>query len=132
MVAEARRLSPDIPFHAGNMLSLNVPDSAWGGIAAFYSIIHIPRLQLPEVLHEFFRVLRPGGMLLLAFHVGDETIHLDEWWEKPVSLDFNFLQPADVRQHMETAGFCIEDVIVRAPYPPEHQSQRAYLFGRKP
>jgi hypothetical protein len=24
------------------------------------------------------RVLRPGGSLLLAFHVGDQTVHLDE------------------------------------------------------
>lgn len=132
MVAAARRLNPDIAFQPGNMLSLNVPDSSWGGIAAFYSIIHVPRPQLPEVMREFFRVLRPAGMLLVAFHVGDETIHLDNWWEKPVSLDFNFLQPADIRQQMEQAGFRIEDVIVRAPYAPEHPSQRAYLIGRKP
>lgn len=131
MLAEARRLNPDIPFQPGNMLSLDVPDSAWGGIAAFYSIIHIPRRQLPQVMGEFFRVLRPGGMLVLAFHVGEETIHLDEWWEKPVFLDFNFLQPAEIRQQMESAGFTIEDAIVRAPYTPEHPSQRAYLIGRK-
>jgi ubiquinone/menaquinone biosynthesis C-methylase UbiE len=132
MVAQAQKLNPGIPFQVGNMLMLNVPDTSWGGIAAFYSIIHIPRLQLPDVLREFFRVLLPGGKLLVAFHVGAETNHLDVWWDKPVSLDFNFLQPGDIRQYMENAGFIIEDVIIRAPYAEEHQSQRAYLFGRKP
>jgi ubiquinone/menaquinone biosynthesis C-methylase UbiE len=132
MLVEARRLNPDIPFLAGNMLSLSVPDSSWVGIAAFYSIIHIPRPQLPDAIQEFFRVLRPGGMLMLAFHAGDETLHLDSWWEKPVSLDFNFLLPAEIRRQVEQAGFNIEDVIIRAPYSSEHLSQRAYIIARKP
>lgn len=132
MLVEARRLNPDIPFLAGNMLSLSVPDSSWVGIAAFYSIIHIPRPQLPDVIQEFFRVLRPGGMLMLAFHAGDETLHLDSWWEKPVSLDFNFLLPAEIRRQVEQSGFNIEDVIIRAPYSSEHLSQRAYIIARKP
>lgn len=132
MLVEARRLNPDISFLAGNMLSLSVPDSSWVGIAAFYSIIHIPRPQLPDVIQEFFRVLRPGGMLMLAFHAGDETLHLDSWWEKPVSLDFNFLLPAEIRRQVEQSGFNIEDVIIRAPYSSEHLSQRAYIIARKP
>ena len=132
MLVEARRLNPDISFLAGNMLSLSVPDSGWVGIAAFYSIIHIPRPQLPDAIQEFFRVLRPGGMLMLAFHAGDETIHLDSWWEKPVSLDFNFLLPAEIRRQVEQSGFNIEDVIIRAPYSSEHLSQRAYIIARKP
>jgi ubiquinone/menaquinone biosynthesis C-methylase UbiE len=132
MLVEARRLNPDIPFLAGNMLSLSVPDSSWVGIAAFYSIIHIPRPQLPDAIQEFFRVLRPGGMLMLAFHAGDETLHLDSWWEKPVSLDFNFLLPAEIRRQVEQSGFNIEDVIIRAPYSSEHLSQRAYIIARKP
>jgi hypothetical protein len=39
------------------------------------------------------RVLRPVGLLLLAFHVGDETLHLDEWWGQPVSVNFFFFRP---------------------------------------
>src|SRR5919109_5051008 len=78
MVAEAQRLNPEIHFHQGNMLSLPDSDNSWGGIAAFYCIIHIPREQIVEVLREMKRVLKPGGVLLLTFHVGDEIKHLDE------------------------------------------------------
>lgn len=60
------------------------------------------------------------------------VIHMDEWWNLPVSIDFFFFQAADVTQVLERAGFKIEDVIERDPYPEvEHQSKRAYIFCTK-
>jgi len=132
MVAQAQRLNPGIAFQTGNMLALDVPDAAWAGIAAFYSIIHIPHGDLPHALRELHRVLRAGGVLLLAFHIGQEAMHLDEWWGEPVSLDFFFLQPEEIAGHLRAAGFAVEELIERAPYPDvEHQSRRAYIFARK-
>ena len=43
MVKLAQRLNPGINFQQGNMLSLDIGDEEWGGVAAFYSIIHVPR-----------------------------------------------------------------------------------------
>lgn len=133
MVALARRLNPGITFQQGNILDLDCPDAVWGGITAFYSIIHIPREDVVRALQEFRRVLRPGGLLLLAFHVGQDILHVDEWWGEPVSLDFIFFQPEEMTGYLHAAGFEIDEVIERPPYPEvEHQSQRAYIFARKP
>jgi SAM-dependent methyltransferase len=65
MVEEAGRLNPEIHFHQGNMLALPDAENSWGGIAAFYSIIHIPHEQIVDALLELKRVLRPGGVLLV-------------------------------------------------------------------
>jgi SAM-dependent methyltransferase len=134
MVEQARKLNPDIPFYVGNMAALDFPEGAWAGIAAFYSIIHIPRPDVTAALVELKRVLQPGGLLLVTFHIGDEVVHIDEWWEKPVSLDFVFFQPDEMKGYLESAGFEHIEVIERDPYAPdvEHQSRRAYLFARKP
>jgi hypothetical protein len=79
------------------------------------------------------RVLRPGGLLLLAFHVGDETVHLDEWWGQRVSVNFLFFRPEEMADSLRAAGFEIEDIVEREPYPDvEHQSRRAYIFAKKP
>ena len=80
------------------------------------------------------RVLRPGGMLLLAFHTGDEILHEDELWGRPISMDFFLFPPPAIRHHLEAAGLVIEEIIEREPYPPEveYQSRRAYIFARKP
>ena len=133
MIAQARQLNPDIDFKQGNMLALDVEDEAWAGIAAFYSIIHIPLEKVVTALHELKRVLRPGGWLLLAFHLGSEVRHLDEWWEQRVSADFVFFQSSEMQTYLQAAGFAVEEIIERQPYPDvEHQSQRAYIFARKP
>lgn len=95
MVEQARRLNPGIELLQGDMASLDVDDGMWGGIVAFYSIIHIPRTDVISVLQEFRRVLRPNGLLLLSFHQGQEIIHMDEWWEKKyrsISFSFNVLR----------------------------------------
>lgn len=132
MVAVARRLSPEISFRQGSMLALEVEDASWAGIVAFYSIIHILPEELPRAIAEFFRVLRPGGYALLAFHVGRERVHRDEWWGHEVSIDFQFYEPDDLAALLTTAGFTIEARLVRRPYEPiEHPSQRGYLLARK-
>jgi SAM-dependent methyltransferase len=133
MVAEAQRLNPEIHFHQGDMLSLPDPEDSWGGIAAFYCIIHIPREQVVEALREMKRVLKPCGLLLVTFHIGTEIKHLDEWWEKPVNLDFAFYLPGEMEGWLREAGFELVETLIREPNPEvEVATQRAYVFARKP
>lgn len=134
MVERAQTLNPDIPFDQGDMLALTrVADNSYGGVAAFYSIIHVPRQALNQALAELKRVLCPGGVLLLTFHVGQETIHRDEWWGKEVSLDFIFLETEEVKGRLKAVGFELQEVVERDPYPEvEYPSRRAYIFARKP
>ncbi len=132
MIAQASRLNPEIPFHQGNMLSLPAPDNSWGGIAAFYCIIHIPRQKVVAALSELKRVLKPEGVLLITFHIGNQTEHLDELWGKKVNVDFNYYQPEEMEAWLQQAGFDLEETLVRDPNPAvEVTTQRAYLYARK-
>jgi len=132
MLDQARKLNPDIPFREGNMLALNIPEGTLAGVAAFYAIVNIPRQSLPAVFREIRRVLQPGGLLLLAFHTGDEVLHEDELWGQKISMDFLLLLPAEIKLDLEAAGFAIQEVIEREPYPDvEYPSRRAYIFARK-
>ena len=132
MIECARRLHPGIDFQQADMEALPVPDEAWAGIAAFYSLIHVPRERIVAALRELRRVLQPRGLLLLAFHVGTEVVHLDEWWGHRVSVDFVFFESDEVERYLAAAGFEIERSAEREPYPPEveHQSRRGYVLAR--
>jgi len=132
MVERARDLTPGIEFRQGDMAALDAPDEAWAGITAFYSIIHISRDDLAKVFGELRRVLRPGGMLLVAFHIGEDSIRLKEWWGHEVCVDFFFFRPDEMAGFLRGAGFEIDEIIERDPYPDvEHQSRRAYIFARR-
>jgi ubiquinone/menaquinone biosynthesis C-methylase UbiE len=133
MVEQARRLNSGISFREGNMLALDLPDASLAGIAAFYSIVNIPEASHPLVFREMARTLQPGGLLLLAFHIGDEVLHPEELWGRPISMNFFFFRPLSIRNQLEAAGLQIEEAVEREPYAPEveHQSRRAYIFARK-
>ena len=132
MIENARKLNPDLTFRVGNIMDLDLEDATLAGIAAFYSIVNIPKESLPLAFREMARVLQPDGQLFLAFHMGDGVTGENELWGHPISMEFFFFRPAEVQRDLELAGFAIEDIIERKPYPDvEYQSRRAYIFARK-
>ena len=131
MIERARQLVPGVPFAVGDMRALDAADGAWQAIVAMYSIVHLPAPTLPEVFREWRRVLAPGGVALIAFHIGTEPVHRDEWWGHAVSIDFLFFETADVTSALEAAGFVVESALERDPYPDvEYPSRRAYIVAR--
>jgi ubiquinone/menaquinone biosynthesis C-methylase UbiE len=132
MVSLAAEAHPGIGFHVGDMRALRVPDQAWGGIVALYSIIHVPPSQLRQAFVEFFRVLHPGGSVLLSFHLGDEVRHFDELWGHEVSLDFQFYPRETVESALEQVGFTVDAYVERKPYETEVATTRAYVLARRP
>jgi SAM-dependent methyltransferase len=130
MIAVGRRAYPGVDFRQGDFLRLPAADREFGAVVALYSIIHLPPDELPIAFEEMRRVLTPGGLLLIAFHVGNEVRHSDEWWGHEVDLDFRFLDPDAVITSMEGSGFVVEARIERINYPDEVATRRAYLLAR--
>jgi ubiquinone/menaquinone biosynthesis C-methylase UbiE len=115
------------------MLSLPLADSSLAGVIAFYSIVHFSHVELRLAFDEMHRVLQPGGWVLLAFHIGEGSVHVDEFLGHAVSLDFVFFDTQNIGEELIEVGFAVDDVIAREPYPDvEYPSRRAYLFARKP
>lgn len=132
MLEQARALNPGMRFVEGDMLALPLESDLLAGIAAFYAIVNLPEPVLPQAFAEMRRVMQAKGVLLLAFHMGDETRHVTEMWGHATNLDFFFFQPTAVRRLMEAAGLQVEEIVERDPYPDvEHPSRRAYVWARK-
>lgn len=133
MVATAQHDHPDVDFHVGDMRVLAFDNQTVAGTTAFYSIVHIPPEEIPAVLAEQRRLLRPGGLLLLAFHVGDRVEHVEEFLGEAVSLDFHFFTRAAMEKQLGAAGFELVWSRQRRPYPDvEAQTERAYVLSRRP
>lgn len=135
MLKEAQRLNPDVTFLQADMRQLPVEDEVWGGIVAFYSLIHLTRKEVPTVLKELLRVLRPGGQLLVSFHLGNTTTRSKDWWGIPALLDYTSFTSEEMQDYLRGAGFSVEGWFNRAPYSNptywESPSYRGYVFGQK-
>jgi len=134
MIEQARRLFPELSFQVGDMLDLAFDDDAIAGIVSFYSIVHFDEGQTQIAFNQIARVLRPGGHVALAFHIGTDVIHRDEWFGEPVNVDFSFHDPDVVERQLQGAGLAIESQQERDPYPPpvEFQTRRCYIVAGKP
>ncbi len=131
MITCARRLNPGLPFLIGDMLQLPLPSASLIGVVAFYSIVHFAPADLERPIAEFRRVLEPGGLALIAFHVGDQRVHVDDLFGVRVDLDFQFHVPADVAEVLRANRFSVVEHAEREPYEgSEYPSRRAYLIAR--
>jgi SAM-dependent methyltransferase len=109
MIAFACRTHADVPFAVGSMTDLPLPTDSLGGILAFWSLIHLPDAALPTVLAHFHRTLRPGGVVLVGFHVGDTTTcKTSGYGGHPMHVHIHRRRPAAMSAFLRAAGFTIE------------------------
>lgn len=133
MVAVARHRHPDLLFDEGSMAALSLTDGVVGGIVAWYSIIHTPPEMLPVVFAEFYRVLCPGGHLLLAFQVGDdERVHRELAYGHAVSLDSYRLSPDRVAELLNETGLVVHTRALREPAGEFEKTPQAYFLAHRP
>jgi SAM-dependent methyltransferase len=132
MINEAQRLNPDLSFQVGTMTALDFNDGQLDGICAWYSVIHIPDAQLPQVFSEFHRVLRDGGWALVAFQVGEHPRTFKEMFGEQVALTFHRRQPDEVAQLLDESGLKPYAGLVREPNDDGFETTpHTYLIARR-
>ncbi|MFI1235197.1 class I SAM-dependent DNA methyltransferase [Nocardia salmonicida] len=110
MIEVARRDHPALRFDLGCMTNLTLADASMAGLLAWYSLIHIPDNEIHSVFTHFQRVLRPGGPLLLGFHIGDESQLLTQGYGgRPMNLSVHRRQHGQMHAWLEGAGFVIDE-----------------------
>ena len=133
LLEQSKIIHPDIHFQKGNILELEFENNSISGIVSFYSIVHFTEKQVNTAFSEIFRVLKPGGIFLFTYHIGDRTIHINKFLEKNVDIDFMFFTNDFIFNCLASNGFEKIELIERDPYiNVEYESRRAYVFAEKP
>lgn len=109
MIEVARHDHPGLRFEVGSMTTLPLADDSIAGLVAWYSLIHIPDDELPHVFAHFHRALRPGGPLLLTFHIGEDSqLKTQGYGGHPLRLHVHRRQHSQMRNCLDDAGFMVE------------------------
>jgi hypothetical protein len=101
-------------------------------VLAWYSTIHLPDPALSVAAAEFSRVLRPGGWVLLGFHVGDEHLLRQDAYGHGLQLDIFLRTPETMAVLLEGAGLTTRARTVREPQKPEICPQATLLASKPP
>lgn len=133
MVDVARRTHPHLRFEVGAMEELDLEDGTLGGVLAWYSLIHTAPGNLPAVVGELARVLRPGGWLLTAFQAGDgERVQRSTAYGRSATMTNYRHDPEHVITVLEGGGFDLHARLLRSPEGAEKTPQAILLARRRP
>lgn len=132
MLRQARGRLPSLPLVQADMRQLPFRGEAFDGAVAYYCIQHVARSELPGVLEEVRRVLDSGGSVLVATHLGQGEVVVEDFLGHRVEPFGGTLFGRDeLAALLEAAGFYIEVEERRGPLAHEADTERIYLLARR-
>jgi SAM-dependent methyltransferase len=99
----ARQAVPGATFIQSDMTALDFPPQSFDGVAAFFSLIHVPREEQPPLLARIALWLRPGGLFVATMGVNDTVGDVEEDW-LGAPMYFSHYDTATNRRLVEEAG----------------------------
>ena len=127
----ARAAVPDARFIHADMTALGLPRASLDAVTAFYSLTHVPREDLPDLLAAILHWLRPGGVLVATMGAQDSPDDVeDDWLGAPMFLSHYGAKKN--RALVRRAGFEIETAVVDEEPEDRHAALFLWVIARKP
>ncbi len=104
----ARQNVPTAKFICADMCQLNFPSASFDAVAAFYSIVHVPREEHAALFQKIATWLRPRGLLVATMGVGsNEGDMVDDWQGFGVPMYWSSFDSGTNCSLIESAGLRI-------------------------
>lgn len=121
LVALARTNHPSVVFHHSTLEDFAPSTGRWGGILAWYSLIHMGPDELPGALATLRTLLHDGGSLLMSFFSGSRA----EAFAHPIATAYRWPMPV-MAGALSRAGF---EVIAQYANPTTPHAYISALAG---
>ena len=126
----ARLAVPEATFAQADMTRLALPPASVDAVTAFYSLTHIPRDEMPDLLASIQRWLRPGGLLLASMGAYDSPDSVDpDWLGAPMFFSHHGVKRS--RAIVREAGFELEEAVVEQEPEDRHDATFLWVVARK-
>jgi SAM-dependent methyltransferase len=99
----ARRNVPNARFIHGDIVDADFPPDSFDAVVGSYSFIHIPRAEHQDLFRKIASWLRPGGLLLANFGIGNIEVDYEENW-LGVPMFWSSFDSESERSAMAAAG----------------------------
>jgi len=116
-IENAKSIEPGINYHCKDMTDSGLPNECYSGIVCFYTLFHIPIQYQHEVINEFYRLLKPNGILLIVNHYGLFRKTITEIWNhKDMKLYANFSRKMQLKRILIKGKYKIEKLLLEETY----------------
>lgn len=112
MLRLARRNAPRAALLRADIASVAFRPHSFDGVAAFYSLIHVPRVHHATVLARVHHWLRPGGVLVASLGCHDLPSHRDPDWLGGGPMYWSFFDAETNLGLLRQAGLVVEEAKV--------------------
>lgn len=127
----AKEYNPEMKFECTDFLDWQQEEDSLDAIISFYSVIYTPKKEINEVLDVFYRVIKPGGKLLIVVKKGD----FEGFQESLLGIDVHPYFVEYTEEELESAlkisSFNILELFTRRPYENEINNERIYCTAGK-
>jgi SAM-dependent methyltransferase len=123
--------APEATFVQGSMVDISFEPGSFDGVAAFYSVTHVPRQLHADLLVRISLWLRSGGVLLLSMGADDDPGTVEEDW-LGVPMHFSHFDAATNQALVQRAGFeLVEAEVVEELGPDGAQERFLWIVARR-
>lgn len=112
----------------GDLTALPFGEEVFDGVAALYSLIHVPADQHRPVLAEFARVLKPGGRLLVTEGGTEWTGSNPDWLDSGTEMWWSMSGIERTREQLVATGFSIQD-LYHVHDPTTEDSEKPFFLA---
>jgi SAM-dependent methyltransferase len=127
----ARQNVPNATFLHADMTALEFESERFDAVAAFFSIIHVPREEQAGLLAKIGRWLRPGGLLVATMGASaTEDGYEGDWLGAP--MYWSHFDVATNRRLVEEAGLVIESATLETADEDGALVTFLWVVARKP
>lgn len=86
---------------------------------------------IDNIFKEFFRVLKPGGYLLVAVKAGETEGFINDLLGIKTEVYFALFSEEEIAGYFKNSGFALEFLEKRNPYDLEISKERIFAIGKK-
>jgi ubiquinone/menaquinone biosynthesis C-methylase UbiE len=116
LLAEAKRLHPEVATRLMDMRKLDFADEAFDGVWAHASLLHLKRKDVTKALGEFFRVLKHNGVCFVKVKRGEGQLLVDDGNTGGKKRLMTYFELDELTMIVKRAGFVIEQAQIHNSY----------------
>ena len=107
MINEAKTRVPNGDFKKMDMRNLKFKENTFDALWACASLLHISRKELPKVLQNINKIIKPNGILFIALKEGEGSKIIREQKYKDLPRLFVYYNKSEIEKLINENGFSI-------------------------